>query len=110
MTQNFLSFRFSFFFSLFFVKSPENFLNCFHERSLQLGFKKFSLLRICAQMVDRMKNEADDGGTECSQLTELIGHGWLSHHFRASCVFMPAIGTPVFRVKLKVDEKKEFGE
>lgn len=34
-------------------------------------------------------------------VTELVGHGRLSHDFRASCVFMPTIRTPVFRVKLK---------
>lgn len=34
-------------------------------------------------------------------LTELIRHWWLANHFGASCVLMPAIRTPIFRVKLK---------
>jgi hypothetical protein len=34
-------------------------------------------------------------------ITELIGHWWLSHHFRASCILMPAISAPVFGMKLQ---------
>lgn len=46
------------------------------------------------------------GASEHRIITELIGHWRLSDDFGASCVFMPAIRTPVFRMKLKREGKK----
>lgn len=45
--------------------------------------------------------------SEIKVVTELVGHWRLSDDFGASCVLMPAIRTPIFRVKLKREIKNK---